>query len=376
MKILYTQIQSYIGPNGKVPILIRDDDTNFFTKPEMLESIFSKAWDRGFKVSLSVIPIQKGINDLSVPPEYRKSNLYYSIGDNHFLTKYLRNKIQNGMLEILQHGVDHSYDDSRRGEFAGNSNTREQVLKGKKILADALGIDPMFFVPPGEDISNRNIDLILNAGMTPIIRNTVFDTFLRYPYLPIVFKNLGLKLINFGNSIHFKETTLPLMKPVKIKLDKNYLSWSLRMDKFMNLSSIDAVTQLTEILVDNSNLSRDPVCILNHYHSYYYDWNSTITKSELFKTWNNVLKSFDDLSFGWKVDFGTLLERYRKIKNVLIAKTGSKVTVQSDELIRDYSFRAPIDLEQSNHGSLDTDTRIYTIKQIDPQKKIVLHEKT
>lgn len=342
----------------------------------MLESIFSKAWARGFKVSLSVVPIQKGINDPSVPPEYRKSNLYYSIGDNHFLTKYLRNKIQNGMLEVLQHGVDHGYDDSHRGEFAGNSNTREQVLKGKKILTDALGIDPIFFVPPGEDISNKNIDLILNAGMTPIIRNTVFDTFLRYPYFPLVFKNLALGLINFGSSIHFKETKLSLMKPVKIKLDKNQISWSLPMDKFMNLSSTNAVTQLTEFIVDNSNMSRDPVCILNHYHSYYYDWNSTITKSELFNAWTSVLKLFDDLSFGWKVDFGTLLERYRKLKNVLIVKTGSKITVQSKEMIRDYSFRAPIDLEHSIHGSLDTDTRIYTIKQIDPQRKIVLHEKT
>jgi len=56
------RIQPLVGPCGKLPILIRDDDTNFFTKDHMLESIHSKARDTGFKVSLSVIPSQRGID--------------------------------------------------------------------------------------------------------------------------------------------------------------------------------------------------------------------------------------------------------------------------------------------------------------------------
>ena len=54
-----------------MPILVRDDDTNFFTRPEMLETIHSKAWDKGWKISLSIVPFQKGMNDVSVPPEIR-----------------------------------------------------------------------------------------------------------------------------------------------------------------------------------------------------------------------------------------------------------------------------------------------------------------
>ena len=80
-------IEKLIGPNGKVPILIRDDDINYFTKPEMLESIYSNAWTEGFKVSLSTIPLQKGLDDLGVPPLYRQSGLLYSIADNHLLLK-------------------------------------------------------------------------------------------------------------------------------------------------------------------------------------------------------------------------------------------------------------------------------------------------
>ena len=58
------KIKPLIGPHGKMPILIRDDDTNFFTRPDMLEPIHSKAWDKGFKISLSVVPFQRGTEDV------------------------------------------------------------------------------------------------------------------------------------------------------------------------------------------------------------------------------------------------------------------------------------------------------------------------
>ena len=65
------KIKPLIGPHGKMPILIRDDDTNFFTRPDMLETIHSKAWDKGFKISLAIVPFQRGAEDVSVPPEIR-----------------------------------------------------------------------------------------------------------------------------------------------------------------------------------------------------------------------------------------------------------------------------------------------------------------
>jgi hypothetical protein len=62
------KIETLVGPNGNLPILIRDDDTNFFTKDSMLQSIYTEAWNKGFKVSLSVIPSQWGFDDVCVPP--------------------------------------------------------------------------------------------------------------------------------------------------------------------------------------------------------------------------------------------------------------------------------------------------------------------
>jgi hypothetical protein len=87
-------ITPLLGPNGKIPIFIRDDDTNFFTKCNMVKSIYSKAWSNGFKVSLSVMPYQKAIHDVCVPPPIRKSREHYSIENNKELCSFLKRKDQ------------------------------------------------------------------------------------------------------------------------------------------------------------------------------------------------------------------------------------------------------------------------------------------
>ena len=98
-----------IGPGGRIPILLRDDDTNYFTSERMLESIYSEAWDQGYKVSLSVVPLQTGINDISVPPDSRMSSRSYPITDNESLTRYIKKKIDQHSVEVIQHGLSQSH---------------------------------------------------------------------------------------------------------------------------------------------------------------------------------------------------------------------------------------------------------------------------
>src|SRR4051812_36258506 len=106
-------ITPLLGPNGKIPILIRDDDINFFTKSRMLESIYSGLWKNQFKISLSVIPYQKTINDVCIPPDIRNSQEYYSIEHNKELCLFLKEKINHNNIEIIQHGVSHALIDGR-----------------------------------------------------------------------------------------------------------------------------------------------------------------------------------------------------------------------------------------------------------------------
>ena len=129
-------IKPLLGPSGNLPILLRDDDTNFFTNTKMLESIYSEAWNEGFKVSLSVIPCQSGIDDPCAPPRERITGLSYSIADNPSLINYLKGKVLKGEVEILQHGFHHTFDHFRRGEFSGLSDGNS-ILNGREIIKKA-----------------------------------------------------------------------------------------------------------------------------------------------------------------------------------------------------------------------------------------------
>ena len=56
-------------------------------------------------------------------------------------------------------------------------------------------MEPEFFVPPGEDVSNQNILALLEQGLTPIYRETLFDQILRLGFLPNLVKIAGLRLL-------------------------------------------------------------------------------------------------------------------------------------------------------------------------------------
>ncbi len=119
-------ITPLLGPNGKIPLLSRDDDINFFTKSNMLEKIYEDAWKNQFKISLSIIPYQKGINDVCIPPNAKKSNKYYSLEENKELCLFLQEKIKQNNIEIIQHGVSHILFDGRE-EYSPNFNKNNKT---------------------------------------------------------------------------------------------------------------------------------------------------------------------------------------------------------------------------------------------------------
>ena len=367
-------IQPLLGPKGRLPILVRDDDINFFTKTDMVELMYSEAWKQGFKVSLSVIPCQSGIDDPCVPPEERKTGLSYPIADNHSLTKYLKGKVDQGSVEILQHGLHHTYEDFRRGEFAGTVQNNS-ILQGRDIIEETFGMKPTFFVPPGEDISDKNLKLILQLGMIPIYRNTIIDRFMRLNF-PNLIKKISFKVImGIYSKIYVEESILSLMKPVILSPVEGFLKWSLPSKRFRNFRTNEGLLRLSRDIINSCSISRTPLCILNHYHSYFYDWNSTITKNELFRTWIEVMRSFRDVEFGWKIDFMNLYERFIKVKNVLTTQTGSKITIKTEEEITDYSFLSSSPIEQNSIAEYDKETKICTIKSILPESQITIYLK-
>jgi len=370
--------QPLLGPYGKLPILIRDDDTNFFTKTNMLESIYSKAWKDGYKVCLAIVPFQRGTNDICVPPDIRISDSHFSVGDNKALVHYLKDKIRSGTIEVLQHGFSHHNTNDGRGEFGYDSDRKKDIELGRNIIKQAFEVNPKFFVPPGEDIANENLVALIESGLIPIYRQTFFDTFLRNSFVPAHIKHIATRAlaVKYKHRTSYGNWAIQLVKPVIISVAQGRISWSLASMKSSNSSSFDSLFKLTDKVIESCTISRSPVCIINHYHLYYYDWNTSITRKDLFQAWKQILETFDRLKFGWKVTFSELYERANQIRNVRIVKTGSKITLESGTHIRGFSFRTTASLEPSASLVFDEEDKIVTIDDLIPDKKLILYEKS
>lgn len=368
--------QLLLGPYGKTPLLVRDDDTNFFTRSDMLESIYSSAWEKGLKISFAAIPMQKGTDNISVPPEMRASNSYFRITDNKKLVEYLKKKISDGKTEILQHGFSHHTYENGHWEFGQKLDIKEDINLGKKILTEAFGIGPKIFVPPGEDITRNNIEAVVEAGLIPICRRTLFDTFLDNPIVPNFVKRAATRFVarNYKDTFKTEKSVIQYLKPVSMKIGKNLISWTVPL-MAARISSAESLFSIANKVIQTSYLNRSPICILNHYHFFYYDWNASITRNELFRCWTHLVDKFHSLEFTWFTTFSELYERSMQIQHVRIAETGSKITIESNANIKNLSIRTTQFLEPNDAVIFDKETKISTIEELIPNRKIILYAK-
>jgi hypothetical protein len=368
------KIKPLIGPYGKLPILIRDDDTNFFTRPDMLETIHSKAWGKGFKIGLSIVPFQKGVEDVCVPQEIRHTGLLYPVANNDKLVKFLREKIRSQLIEILQHGFSHSIFDFR-GEFGINiSEHGTNLQSARKILMQAFGVSPRFFIPPYDDISNYNLRLVRQHGMIPIYGQERIHKFFRSQFIPKFYKSKVAKqmISKFGKSA--------FILPVYVNPIKDGMMISLpRLDdmNFEKLVSLDRfMDSISKIVSYNVYNRRTALCIINHYHQYFYDWSPSVTRNDMFKIWQKLLDYLGDLTFGWKTTFLELYNRAIKVQKIFISKTGLKITVESsyNELISEISFHINGQIAEPNENiEFEKATNIVTIKQIMPRSRFIFY---
>ena len=417
-------ITPLIGPDGKIPILIRDDDTNFFTKGNILQSIYSNAWNNQFKVSLSVIPYQKTINDVCVPPDFRNVPEHHSIENNEELCSFLKEKIRHNKIEIIQHGVTHDLIDGR-GEFnhqidgksedinrtikdtfthyyrSLNTDRNEENIKigfesyvniGRDIIRKSLDINPVLFVPPFDDFSTHNLNLLSSLGMIPIYGQSNYHRFFRSSYVPNYFKKyfaskLLKKFINVGFIIPFIMSNVDyynnkcnqgIMLYIPRRLKINPISNSNKNAEKKQESSQTFVKWISNT-ISYSMVQRTPLGILNHYHHYFYDWNyDSITRKNLFEQWNQILHLLNKIPFSWKTTFFDLYKRIRKVKKINIAITGQKITIKSDdELIEEISFKVDKALQPVKEDVVydEHDKTIITMDQLKPNSTSVFYVK-
>lgn len=144
--------------------MIRDDDLNYFTEPEILEETYGDVWKRGTCVYFGVIPFQKGEKSGQVPENFRETDKIFPVGENRKLVEFLKEKIKEKRVEIMLHGYYHKSENGRP-EFVAGKNLYERVKKGKEYLEEIFNCDIRFFVPPHNEISREGVKALVKNNM-------------------------------------------------------------------------------------------------------------------------------------------------------------------------------------------------------------------
>jgi len=175
-------------------IILRDDDTSFFTPIPMLERLYGKVWEHNLPVCLSVIPAHNAANvvpsppfwkggpfiEPNVAPPYRGQAQEYQVSDNHELCQYLIQRAREGLVEICLHGYNHDWLEMTSTDRAV---IQRKLDEGRRIFDKAFpGVDIRTFVTPYDKISDEALEMVLKAGYhTGVFTQNLPPSFPRYP---------------------------------------------------------------------------------------------------------------------------------------------------------------------------------------------------
>jgi len=341
-----------VGPNGNCPIVIRDDDINYFTSPHMLKNLYSLAWNKGFKISLSVIPNQNTFSDsrnaraLLIPPEYRRPMGSYSILDNNALINYLQKKALNSDVCIMLHGYNHDYP-RERAEF-NTSNLQllyNKFKNGVKIVNTISDKDVLVFIPPSEDISKIACILARKMGLFVLNRSTFIDTLKQMPFGTTLF---GLLLPFYSNQRNAESFNPYLFKPATINFKTpsvlvsnplvSNLHWTIPLWTLLNLKTFEATYNMVRILFKRSYSTRSGFMIMHHYHAYFYDWKPELSEHKLLTLFNQVLQFMDAHKNLWKTTIDDYVARADVINRTQISTKKNYITFISPKDLNNFTF--------------------------------------
>ncbi|MCD6528137.1 DUF2194 domain-containing protein [bacterium] len=174
-------------------VILRDDDTCYFTKPEELKKAFGKIWDFA-PISVAVVPFVGGSLKSVVPKEYWGTNKLFPIGENKELVKFLKKLLREKKICIMLHGYSHQ-DYPKGPEFVAGENLYQKVKEGKEYLENLFETKITTFVPPHNSLSEKGWKAIVENGLNISgIHNFPRFTRLKHPYYwPIFLKKCLFK---------------------------------------------------------------------------------------------------------------------------------------------------------------------------------------
>jgi hypothetical protein len=142
---------------------LRDDDTNYFTRPVQLERVYRDYWDR-VPVTLAVVPFHASTPSKAIPAEHWSGDREFPLHENGELVSYLRHQLQRGRVAIALHGYSHRNYPSGF-EFEAAPDLEQRIARGRAYLEDLFGVAVRVFVPPHNALSRRGLGAVDRAGL-------------------------------------------------------------------------------------------------------------------------------------------------------------------------------------------------------------------
>ena len=144
-------------------VALRDDETCYFTQPEMLERVYHGVWDR-VPVCLAAVPRAIGYERIGIPREHWHSGQAFPLDQNRDLVPFLKDAVARRRATIALHGYTHQdYPDGF--EFQAAPDPERRVRNGLRELRDTLGVPISVFVPPHNALSKRGLHAVSRARL-------------------------------------------------------------------------------------------------------------------------------------------------------------------------------------------------------------------
>ncbi len=261
-------------------VVIRDDDTCSFTRPEMLEILYKPLLDAGKSVALSVVPAIGGgqpagpLNgpfwerfqlDYSpcIPPQKRAEQKVFPLIPNSEIVSYLQSRPE---YEIVQHGYNHiSINGVREGMFTDTHLVTEKILESRAIMKSCFGRDSDFFVVPWDDVSTETI-MILRRYFKGISLHRLGKRHVSWLHkLPVA----GRRFLN-------DRIRTPYYK------DGNFLLLEYPGPILSMFNDFTTMKKQTAACLEN----HDIVVLVQHYWEYFWDWGKP--NQDFLSTWYDI----------------------------------------------------------------------------------------
>jgi predicted deacetylase len=321
-----------------VAAVIREDDVSYFTEPHKLSTIYDKAWKQGFKVSIAVIPKVNAIDDPLVPPSHRGKLSLHNLTNNAKLVNYLRTKLTLKQIDISQHGFTHeTINGIPEFSLSDQHEINERLHAGRKILEQCFPTKISLFIPPWDTLSKKAGNILRKENIAYCQSEEkkyrrLWSSQNHFPQLGKLTKNYRLKKGPYNYRWHNYSLSLN-----GIKHEMHTLNGANFREGFPKVIPAAGL-----------------ICILNHYHSYYEDYNDDVNSKMLsyFYSTLDLLSSHDI----WKTTLTEVVDWLKKLNEIELKVIEDKVILTSPVKVYGVAIKGK-ECNLTSVGNVDAEVR-------------------